>query len=153
MNPIAALAGWLLLTFLAPAAGAWATSPQWYQQLVRPSWSPPPWIFAPVWTFLYATMALAAWIVWQRGGWETQRAALTIYCVQLALNASWTPIFFGLRRPGLALAEIILLWLAIIVTICFFATARPLAAWLLGPYALWVTFAMVLNGAIWRLNA
>src|SRR6185436_17188539 len=93
------LLGWLLLTFLAPAAGTWLTSPEWYGTLAKPSWAPPAWLFGPVWTVLYILMAIAAWLIWRQGGWARERSPLTLYCVQLALNAAWTPIFFGLRLP------------------------------------------------------
>ena len=105
-----------------------------------------------MWTALYVTMAVAAWLVWKRGGWKAQRGPLTLYLVQWALNALWTPLFFGLQRPGLAFAEIVLLLAAIVPTIMAFRRVRPSAGWLLVPYALWVTFAAVLNLTVWRLN-
>lgn len=153
MHSLSALAGWLILTFLAPAAGTWLTSPEWYGQLAKPSWSPPAWVFGPVWTTLYVLMAMAAWLVWREGGWTRQRRALAFYCGQLVLNAAWTPLFFGLRQPGLAFAEIVLLWLAILATVLAFAKVRVLAAWLLAPYLAWVSFAAALNFAIWRMNS
>ncbi|MEO8351904.1 MAG: TspO/MBR family protein [Chthoniobacteraceae bacterium] len=146
---IVALLGFLLLTFAAPAAGVWTTSPEWYQQLARPTWSPPPGIFGPVWTALYLLMAVAAWLVWRRGGWARQRRPLTLYVV---LNAAWTPVFFGLRQPGFALAIIILLWLAILATVIAFGRVQKWAMTLLLPYLAWVSFATALNFAIWRLN-
>ncbi len=152
MRPLLALIGWLCVTFLAPAAGAWMTSPAWYAALVKPAWSPPAWLFGPVWTLLYVLMAVAAWLVWREGGWLRQRRALTLYLVQLVLNAAWTPIFFGLRQPGWALVEIIALWIAILATLLAFKRVRPLAAWLLAPYLAWVSFATVLNFTLWRLN-
>jgi tryptophan-rich sensory protein len=152
MRSLFALAGWLLLTFLAPAAGAWTTSPTWYSALVKPSWSPPGWLFGPVWTLLYVLMGVAAWLVWREGGWARQRRPLTLYVVQLVLNAAWTPIFFGLRQPGWALLEIVLLWAAILATLISFKPARPLAPWLLAPYLAWVSFAAFLNFTLWRLN-
>src|SRR5688572_2464735 len=103
------LAVCIAVTFLAPALGAWAMPGEWYAMLRKPSWNPPAWIFGPVWTALYLMMATAAWLVWRRGGWAVQRRALTLYLVQLALSAAWTPIFFGLKMPGLAFAEILLL--------------------------------------------
>ncbi len=152
MRSLLAFIGWLLLTFLAPAAGTWMTSPEWYAALNKPAWSPPAWLFGPVWTLLYVLMAVAAWLVWREGGWAKQRRALTLYCVQLVLNAAWTPLFFGLRQPGWALLEIILLWVAILATLLAFKPVRPLAAWLLAPYLAWVSFATVLNFTLWRLN-
>ena len=146
------LAAWVAVTFAAAAIGNWATGSSvgdWYGTLRKPSWTPPGWLFGPVWTVLYASMATAAWMVWRRVGWGRATAA---YGVQLALNAGWSVLFFGLRQPGWAAAEIIALWLAIAVTIALFARESKAAAWLLVPYLAWVTFAAALNVAIWRLN-
>lgn len=126
---------------------------EWYATLRKPSWNPPAWVFGPVWTALYTMMAVAAWLVWRRGGWAAQRRPLALFLVQLALNAGWTPLFFGLKSPGLALAEIGLLWLAIVGTLIAFARVSRAAAWLLAPYLAWVSFAAALNFALWRLNA
>jgi tryptophan-rich sensory protein len=146
------LAAWLLLCFAAASLGAVFTPGEWYAGLQKPSWNPPGWLFGPVWTLLYTLMAVAAWLVWQQGGWAKQGRALRMFCIQLALNALWTPLFFGLRWPALALAEMVLLWLAIAATLVLFARVRRLAAWLLAPYLLWVSFAASLNFALWRLN-
>ena len=105
-----------------------------------------------MWTLLYFMMAFAAWLVWREGGWRVQRGPLALYLVQLALNALWTPLFFGLRNPGLALAEIVLLGAAIVLTGRAFRPVSHLASWLLVPYLVWVVFAAALNFAIWRLN-
>jgi tryptophan-rich sensory protein len=126
---------------------------EWYASLRKPSWNPPGWIFGPVWTALYAMMAVAAWLIWRRGGWGKQRRPLLLFIVQLALNALWTPLFFGLHRPGLAFAEILLLWLAIALTLAAFWREHRAAAWLLAPYLAWVSFAALLNLTLWRLNA
>ncbi|MBM3839654.1 MAG: tryptophan-rich sensory protein [Verrucomicrobia bacterium] len=147
-----ALAGWLALCFSAAATGALFMPGEWYATLRKPSWNPPSWVFGPVWTTLYTMMAVAAWMVWKRGGFISQRRSLVPFLVQLALNTAWTPIFFGLRRSGLAFAEIILLWLAIAWTIALFWQVQRPAAWLLVPYLAWVSFAAVLNGTLWRLN-
>ena len=147
-----ALAAWLLLCFAAASLGALFTPGEWYAALQKPSWNPPGWLFGPVWTLLYTLMAVAAWLVWQEGGWAKQARPLLVFCLQLALNALWTPLFFGLHRPGLAFAEMVLLWLAIVATLVLFARVRRLAAWLLAPYLLWVSFAAYLNFALWRLN-
>mgnify|MGYP000953551091 CR=1 FL=1 len=148
-----ALAGWVLLCFAAAAMGGWFMPGEWYAKLNKPSWNPPAWVFGPVWTALYLMMAVAAWIVWRQGGWAKQRRPLRIFLVQLALNALWTPLFFGLQRPGLAFAEIVLLWLAIGATLAAFRPVSRTAAWLLVPYLAWVTFAAVLNFTLWRLNS
>ncbi|MET8149728.1 TspO/MBR family protein [Actinoplanes sp. NPDC049668] len=120
-----------------------------YQSLEQPSWAPPSWLFGPVWTILYAMIAVAGWLAWRRAGWTP---ALTVYAVQLALNAAWTPIFFGLGRYGLALVDIVVLWALIGATIYLFRPISRTAAWLLVPYWLWVTFATALNAAIWHAN-
>lgn len=146
------LIGWLLLCFAASAVGALFMPGEWYAALNKPAWNPPGWIFGPVWTALYAMMAVAAWLVWQRGGFAVQRRPLGLFLAQLALNALWTPLFFGLRQPGVAFAEIILLWLAILATLLAFRPVSRAAAWLLVPYLAWVSFAAVLNGTLWRLN-
>lgn len=146
------LIGWLLLCFAVSMQGALFMPGEWYAALNKPVWNPPGWIFAPVWTALYAMMAVAAWLVWQRGGFAVQRRPLALFLVQLALNALWTPLFFGLRYPGLAFAEILLLWLAILTTLLAFRPVSRAAAWLLVPYLAWVSFAAVLNATLWRLN-
>jgi translocator protein len=147
-----ALAGWLLLCFAAASLGAVFMPGAWYAALRKPSWNPPGWIFGPVWTALYTMMAVAAWLVWRQGGFVAQRRALTLFLIQLALNAMWTPLFFGLHQPGVAFAEIVLLWLAIAWTIAAFWRAHRVAAWLLAPYLAWASFAVLLNFTLWRLN-
>jgi len=150
---ILGLCGWLLLCFAAASPGAVFMPGEWFAALKKPAWNPPGWVFGPVWTALYAMMAAAAWLVWQRGGWTEQRKPLLIFLAQLALNAVWTALFFGLHRPGVAFAEIVLLWLAIVATLVAFRPVNRTAAWLLVPYLAWVSFAAVLNGTLWRLNA
>ena len=102
---LTALAGWLLLTFSASATAVFVSAGGWYAGLAKPTWNPPGWIFGPVWTILYAMMAVAAWRVWLHGGWPRQKTALRLYLIQWALNALWTPLFFGLHQPGWALAD------------------------------------------------
>ena len=148
-----ALIGWLLACFAAAAMGGLFLPGHWYAALKKPSWNPPGWIFGPVWTALYAMMALAAWLVWRQGGFAAQRRPLIIFLTQLALNALWTPLFFGLHWTGLAFAEITLLWLAIAATISAFRSVSRAGAWLLAPYLAWVSFAAVLNFTLWRLNS
>ena len=145
----------LAASFAAAGLGSIATVPalgDWYAGLVKPAWNPPNWIFGPVWTTLYAMMAVAAWLVWKRGG-PGRLPALILFGVQLALNVSWSWLFFGLRQPGAALAEILFLWLAIGATAWAFGRLSRPAALLFIPYLLWVSFAAVLNWALWRLNA
>jgi tryptophan-rich sensory protein len=154
---ILGLAGFLILSLAAGAIGGLWSAPNtqpgaWYYQIEKPSWTPPSWLFGPVWTTLYVMMAVAAWLVWKRGGWAANRGALTLYLIQLILNTIWSGLFFGLRSPGLALAEIVALWIFILLTLfAFWRVARP-AGLLLVPYILWVSFAAALTFAIWRLN-
>lgn len=147
-----ALLGWLALTFAASATGVFVSTGGWYAGLAKPPWNPPSWLFGPVWTTLYVLMSVAAWLVWREGGWRAQKRALGLYLVQWALNALWTPIFFGMHRPGLAFAEILALDAAVLGTLIVFWRVRRLAGLLLAPYALWVLFATILNGVIWHLN-
>jgi tryptophan-rich sensory protein len=147
-----ALAGWVALSFVPAAIGAPFAAPGWYRQLRKPAWSPPAWLFGPVWTLLYTLMGVAAWLV-ASGRRRTGRGpALAAFGGQLALNAAWTPIFFGLRRPGLALAEILATLGAVTVTVALFLRQRTLAGLLLLPYLAWTSFATLLNAAIWRRN-
>jgi tryptophan-rich sensory protein len=144
-----------LLVFLAIVAAAAFTGTQfmpggWYAALEKPSWTPPNWLFSPVWTLLYIAIAVAGWLVWRK----TRKigAPLAIWFAQLVLNAAWSWLFFGVHRTGLALADIVLM-LALIAA--FIATARResrLAAGLFIPYFLWVAYATSLNLAIWRMN-
>jgi translocator protein len=149
VDSVAALAGWLIVCYGAAAFGSRHRPGAWYAALRKPRWTPPGWIFAPVWSVLYTAMAVAAWLVWRSAGPGPE---LVLFAVQLALNAAWSWIFFGRHRPGLALADIVALWLAIAATLLAFRHARPLAAWLLVPYLAWVAFAAALNAALWRLN-
>ncbi len=145
--------GWLVACFGSALLGAVFMPGEWYATLRKPPWNPPGWIFGPVWTALYTMMAVAAWLVWKRGGFAAQRRPLMLFLVQLALNAVWTPLFFGLHWTGVALVEIVLLWLAIAATIAAFRPVSRVAAWLLAPYLAWVSFAAVLNFVLWRLNS
>ena len=126
---------------------------EWYPTLVKPWFNPPAWVFGPVWTLLYLMMGIAAFLVWQKG-WESGavKTALALFAIQLILNGLWSVLFFGMRSPGLAFAEILLLWISIGGTIVLFWRVAPIAGMLLLPYVAWVTFAAVLNGAIWILN-
>jgi translocator protein len=122
---------------------------EWYPSLVKPSWTPPSWLFGPVWTLLYIMMAVAAWLVWRAG---ESRTALILFFAQLALNLAWSFLFFGARSPGLGLIEIVFLWLAVAATIFAFAFRSRVAAFLMVPYLVWVSFAAALNAAIFMLN-
>lgn len=149
---------WLVLVVLvivvqgAGSLGALTTDASYYQALARPSWAPPGWLFGPVWVTLYAMIAVSIWLVWRRPPAPARTAALRWHAAQLALNAAWTPVFFGLRAPGAALVVIVALLAAIAGTIATTRRATRPAAWLLVPYALWVGFAAVLNAALWLGN-
>lgn len=152
MNSFIALLGWIFLTFCAALTGFFIQPVGYYASLAKPAWAPPPWVFGPVWTLLYLMMAIAAWLAWRRGGWRAQRGPLALYLLQLALNALWTPVFFGLRNTGLAMIVIALLGVAIVMTGSAFRPVSRVAAWFLVPYLVWVVFAAALNFSIWRLN-
>jgi benzodiazapine receptor len=151
---IAGLAGWLILTFAAAALGAVASAQAgaFYLQLVRPEWAPPGWLFGPVWTALYLMMSIAAWLVWRDHGFRRGGGALTLFVVQLAVNALWTWLFFVWHQGALAFAEILLLWALIAATLIAFRRLHLVAAILLLPYLAWVSFASALTYATWRLN-
>lgn len=140
------------MSYGAAALGSQFSPGGWYQEIAKPAWTPPGWVFGPVWTVLYAMMGVAAWLVWKRHGFRGARLALTLFGIQLLLNAAWSWLFFGLRRPDLALVDILLLWGVILATARAFHPLHRTAALLLVPYLVWVGFAAVLNAAIWQLN-
>lgn len=145
----------LALCFGVAALGGLATSSTvdtWYQALNKPAFTPPDWVFAPVWSVLYAMMAVAAWRIWNRRQRPGARAALLLFALQLALNLGWSLLFFGLIWPGGALVDIVLLLAVLALTIVAFFRIDRLAALLLAPYWAWTAFAAVLNGAIWMMN-
>ena len=147
------LAAFLVLCIVGGAASGLASPPgEWYASLAKPSWNPPNWIFGPVWTVLYAMIGVAGWRLWTRRAASAGMRALQAFAAQLALNFAWTPAFFGLQRPGLALAVIVALLGAIAATIALSWRTDRVAAVLLMPYMAWVSFATALNAAIWRLN-
>jgi tryptophan-rich sensory protein len=127
--------------------------PTWYAGLAKPSWTPPAWIFGPVWSVLYGMMAVALWLIWRRSGFATAGGPIALFMVQLVLNVLWSLLFFGLRMPGVAFAEIVLLWLAILATLITFWRLNTTAGYLLLPYLVWTAFAGALNFALWRMNA
>jgi benzodiazapine receptor len=154
VSPILGLVGWLVLCFIAAAAGglASANAGDFYNHLVQPRWAPPAWLFGPVWTLLYAMMAVAAWLVWKEQGWGKAKVALSVFVVQLIANALWTWLFFVWHMGAVAFGEILLLWLLIAYTAWAFRRIRGLAGALLLPYLLWVSFATVLCFAMWQGN-
>jgi tryptophan-rich sensory protein len=149
---ILALIAWMGLCFLTAWTGSRFMHGEWYLQLQKPTWTPPGYLFGPVWSFLYLTMGVAAWLVWKRAGFAGARMALILFIAQLALNGMWSWIFFGLHKPGIAFAEILVLWGMILGTLIAFWQKSPPAGILLTPYLIWVTFAAALNFAIWQMN-
>jgi tryptophan-rich sensory protein len=141
--------------FASAAVGALLTSPnvpEWYENLNKPSWTPPSWVFGPIWSFLYLLMGISAWQVWRKVGFRLAVVPLVLFGVQLILNMLWSGLFFGLRSPGVALIEIVFLWCAILATTIAFYRRSVAAGWLMLPYLAWVSFALALNLAIWSLN-
>lgn len=151
---ILGLIGWLVVSFAASAIGALASvqAKSFYGQLTQPAWAPPGWLFGPVWTLLFTLMAIAAWLVWRSGGFRANRVALSLFLLQLSLNALWSWLFFAWHRGALAFADIVLLWILIVATLVSFWRVRPIAGALLIPYLLWVSFAAALNYSVWQLN-
>lgn len=147
------LAGFILLCLAVGSIGGFATQDSidsWYRTLAKPWWNPPDWVFAPVWTLLYIMMGIAAWLVWKTG--DRLGAAMALFGLQLVFNLLWSLIFFGLRSPGLALIEVVFLWGSVLLTMLAFFGRQRVAGWLFVPYLAWVSFAAILNLAIWRLN-
>ena len=146
---------WLGLCLGVGGLGGRWTAPEipgWYRSLAKPSFNPPSWVFGPVWTMLYVLMACAAWIISGTVASPLRLGALALFLVQLALNLAWSWIFFHRHALGAALVEVALMWLAIGATTLVFSQSSPLAAWLMAPYWAWVSFAALLNVAVWRLN-
>lgn len=152
----AGLAIFLGMSFAAMIFGGLFTNPAirsgWYALLKKPPFQPPAWVFGPVWTLLYVLMAVSAWLVWEREEERPVKVPLLLYFGQLLLNVAWSLLFFGMGRPDLAFAEILLLWAFILAVTVLFYRVRPAAGLLLIPYLAWVSFAALLNGFIWRLN-
>jgi translocator protein len=157
-NSVPKLVGSILLCEAAGAIGSVYTNEgvrEWYPKLEKPSFTPPSWVFAPVWTLLYATMGLSLYLASQRqteeegGIWVASRV---LFGTQLALNALWSYVFFGRRAPGWALVEMSFLWVAIAATVLAFSKISRSAALVLLPYLLWTSFAAALNYSIWRMN-
>lgn len=124
--------------------------PTWYASLVKPSFSPPNYLFAPVWITLYFLMGISLYLIWQKG--KKTLGLVKLFLIHLVLNSLWSFIFFGLKNPGLAFGEILLLWGIILVLALKFYRVNKISAYLLLPYQLWVSFATILNLSIWLLN-
>lgn len=148
--------GWIVLCELAGIVGSVFTVssiPTWYQTLVKPVFSPPNWVFGPVWTTLYALMGIAVYRVWSLGmKKESVRHAVYLFVMHLALNAIWSPIFFGARQIPLAFVTIAIMWLTLITVMFRFEKLDKMSALFLVPYLAWISFAMVLNYNLWILN-
>jgi tryptophan-rich sensory protein len=145
----------IILCFGIAALGGLTTTPSipnWYAGLAKPTWTPPGWIFGPVWSILYLSMAVAAWLVWRKSGLQGAAMPMAFFAIQLFFNAAWSWLFFGLHNCGAAFIDILLLWTAIAATTVAFWRRSLLAGLLFVPYLGWVSFAAVLNFAIWRLN-
>jgi len=157
MNKYVKIALLVLLCLVVGWLSSYATESNndvWYPTLEKPAFNPPAWVFGPVWTLLYILMGISAGIIWSKIGTqrETVKNALLFFGIQLALNALWSILFFGLKNPLLALIEIIILWLLIYETYIKFSKIDKVAGYLLIPYLLWVAFAFALNASIWWLN-
>lgn len=154
MSPWLGLLLWVALCAAAGGIGAIASAnaPEFYASLKQPSWAPPSRVFGPVWTLLYISMAAAAWLVWRERGWARARGALGLFVLQLAVNSAWSWLFFRAHEGALAFADIVVLLGLIVATIVAFARVRKLAAWLLAPYLMWVSFATALNWSVWQSN-
>ena len=150
---IIGLACFIAACFLAALTGALFRPGDWYERLKKPSWRPPNRLFAPVWTALYLMIAVAGWLIGRQAGFVGAGLPLAAYALQLILNAAWSPLFFGLRRPDIGFIDIVLVWVSVIATIVLFYPIDVAAALLLVPYLAWVSFATALNFAIWRLNS
>lgn len=148
--------GFILLVEALGNIGSFATFSEittWYATLEKPSFNPPNWLFAPVWTLLFALMGIALYLIW-REGWDKPKVkqAIGVFGAQMILNILWSFLFFGFHLPGVAFAEIVILWLMIILNIAVFYKISKTAGLLLVPYLAWVSFASILNYAIWQLN-
>ena len=143
---ICQLAGFIGSLFTSPAI------PEWYASLQKPSFTPPNWLFSPVWIFLFLLMGVSLYLIWQAASKKEAKLALVLFSVQLVLNMLWSVIFFGLKSPMLAFIEITVLWIAIILTVMKSMKVAKAAGYLLLPYIIWVSFAAVLNFFLWKLN-
>jgi benzodiazapine receptor len=151
----AALVGFLVVTFAVSGVAGALTAPQiaqWYHGLRQPPLSPPDWVFAPVWTVLYALMAVAAWLAWKTRVSSCRSGGLRMWAVQLGINFLWSFVFFRMHAKGFAVLDLVILIVAIVFTMRPFFTIKPLAAWLLAPYLAWSCFALYLNVGIVVLN-
>ena len=148
----AGLCFWLALCFFAESSAVIFLPGRWYSHLHKAPWTPPSYLFAPIWTTLYLAMAVAAWLVWREGGFRKQSFPLSLFAVQLFLNSAWSFICFGLHVLPLSMVDMMLLWIAVLATMLAFFRVNRLAGWLFVPYLAFVTFAASLNVALWWMN-
>ena len=151
-NDLLGLLFWLLVTFGVAYIASQFEPGQWYGTISKPSWTPPGWIFGPVWGLLYLAMSISAWLVWRKAGRVSMSAPIGFYVSQLIVNGLWSWFFFGRQWIGVALIDLILLVILVAVTLVLFLRTDRRAGFLLIPYFLWICFAMALNFQIWRLN-
>ena len=144
----------LLPLSLGAIAGMFTSQsvPEWYATLNRPSFNPPNWIFGPAWTTLYILMGISFFLIWKQEASKVRNRAILIFLLQLMLNFAWSFIFFYFNMIGLALVEIILLWISIVMMLVVFYKIKPIASYINIPYLIWVTFATVLNASYYILN-
>jgi len=149
---VTALLLWVGVSFIPSTTAVFVQGGEWYDTLNRPVWTPPNWVFGPMWTLLYTLMGVAAWRIWLRHGYEFVRVPLMLFLVHLFFNAAWTWLFFGLHLIVVAAVEITILWLFILVLMTLFFRYDRTAGWLLLPYFLWVSYAVTLNIGFVVLN-
>jgi translocator protein len=149
----AGLIAWLALCLAVELSGVTFLPGRWYAHLHKAPWTPPSYLFAPIWTVMYVLMAIAAWLVWSEGGFRKHRLPLSLFLLQLALNGAWSFICFRLHDLPLSVADMTLLWVVVAVCAALFFGIKPAAGWLMLAYLLWVSFAASLNIALWRLNS
>lgn len=141
------LPAWVVVAFMPAATAALVDTGTWYESLATPAWTPPSWVFGPVWTVLYLLMGIAAWRIWAKQGFgdRSTRLALVLFLAHLILNAAWTWLFFGLHMLAAASVEIVVLWATILVLVVLFWKRDRMAGVLFVPYLLWVTYAVTLS--------
>ena len=149
---ISGLVFWIVLTFSVAAFASLFEPAEWYTQIAKPTWTPPGWLFGPVWGILYLAMSISAWLIWRLRSRRAVSLPLGFYLMQLAVNGLWSWMFFGRQWVGLALINLIFLVILVAITAALFLRVRKTAGLMLLPYLLWVSFAAVLNFQIWRIN-
>ena len=146
------LAFWVIVTFSVAAIASQFEPGEWYMNIAKPSWTPPGWLFGPVWSILYFSMGVSVWLVWRKRHKTAVSWPLAFYLAQLAINGIWSWLFFGRQWIGLALIDLVALVIMVVITIAMFLRIRETAGFLLLPYLLWISFAAALNLQIYRMN-